>query len=486
MHEDWITSAGIDVGTSTTKLIISRLKINRVSGSFALPRFDIVDRKIVYRSPIIHTPLKNREEIDVETLSGWLSDQYQNAGIQLQDIQSGAVIITGETAIKKNAETILHHLADHSGKFVVAMAGAHLEGILAGKGSGALERSRQVAGVVANVDIGGGTANTVFFKRGQVLGTVTFHAGGRLIELDDTGMIHHLSPSIQPWLRHHNIHLTNGSRIDFPLLEHITGQLSQDLTDVLTGQKSLDQLKPLLHSTTVDNIPDIQDIIISGGIGSLWQNIKQPANLRDVAIYKDMGPLLAYQLKQILRQSTFQIIPPLFSSRATVIGAGMQSTELSGSTIYVDPSILPVRNVPVLSIDLTGITGTDDLSQQQLKTLIHEKMLTGKKIFTENEQIPFALSIQGLEHCSYRFNKNLAHTLHRSYRTLFPDAEALITVCQFDMAKALGHSLKLLAKDDYKIACIDQIDVKHGDYLDMGEIIPPSMVPVVIKTLAFS
>ncbi|MCK9911278.1 ethanolamine ammonia-lyase reactivating factor EutA, partial [Microbacteriaceae bacterium K1510] len=104
--------------------------------------------------------------------------------IKQSDIKSGAVIITGETATKRNAQQIVHLLAERSGDFVVATAGADLEGVLAGKGSGAEARSKQIHGIIANIDIGGGTANIAFFHRGKAIGTVTFHVGGRLIRID--------------------------------------------------------------------------------------------------------------------------------------------------------------------------------------------------------------------------------------------------------------------------------------------------------------
>ena len=138
--------------------------------------------------------------------------EYANAGLRMQDIKSGAVIITGETATKRNARHIVHLLAEKAGDFVVATAGADLEGVLAGKGSGAEERSKRMRGVIANVDIGGGTANAAFFRRGQVIGTVTFHIGGRLIRLDENGRIGYVSPHLQRWLDARGYSLAPGGR----------------------------------------------------------------------------------------------------------------------------------------------------------------------------------------------------------------------------------------------------------------------------------
>ncbi|MCK9905503.1 ethanolamine ammonia-lyase reactivating factor EutA, partial [Frankia sp. Cpl3] len=148
--------------------------------------------------------------------------EYEKAGIKQSDIKSGAVIITGETATKRNAQQIVHLLAERSGDFVVATAGADLEGVLAGKGSGAEARSKQIHGIIANIDIGGGTANIAFFHRGKAIGTVTFHVGGRLIRIDQHGFIHYISPAIQPWLRQNGYHLQEQQTTSYQTIADIT------------------------------------------------------------------------------------------------------------------------------------------------------------------------------------------------------------------------------------------------------------------------
>jgi ethanolamine utilization protein EutA len=60
-----------------------------------------------------------------------------------------------------------------------------------------------------------------------------------------------------------------------------------------------------------------------------------------------------------------------------------------------------------------------------------------------------------------------------------------VVVCENDMAKALGQALYIRSSGKLKILCIDQIKVDHGDYLDLGEPIRDTMIPVIVKTLAF-
>ena len=49
----------------------------------------------------------DRERLDAEPINEFVAEQYRKAGIKKQDIQMGAVIITGETARKANANKVL-------------------------------------------------------------------------------------------------------------------------------------------------------------------------------------------------------------------------------------------------------------------------------------------------------------------------------------------------------------------------------------------
>ncbi|MCL6458702.1 MAG: ethanolamine ammonia-lyase reactivating factor EutA, partial [Gorillibacterium sp.] len=187
--DQWVTSIGIDLGTGTTKLIVSKLRISRLSNDYSLPDYAIAERNLIYCGGMHPTPLIDEETIDVERIAAILDLEYGRAGIQFADIDTGAVIITGETANKANARQILHQLADRSGDFVVATAGPDLEGMLAGKGSGAEARSLELAGTVVNIDIGAGTANAAFFRGGRCECTVTLRIGGKSIRFDAKGTI---------------------------------------------------------------------------------------------------------------------------------------------------------------------------------------------------------------------------------------------------------------------------------------------------------
>ena len=157
--KETITSVGIDIGTSTTQLIFSRLTIENLASSYTVPRISIVDKEVIYRSYIYFTPLKSQQEIDVEAVRKIVKEEYEKAGMTPDMLQAGAVIIPGETARKQNANLVLEMLSDMAGDFVVATAGPDLESVLSCKGAGADRISEEERICVANVDIGGGTSD---------------------------------------------------------------------------------------------------------------------------------------------------------------------------------------------------------------------------------------------------------------------------------------------------------------------------------------
>ncbi len=184
-HEETILSVGIDIGTSTTQLIFSKLTIENEASSYVVPRINIVDKEVTYRSKIYFTPLLSQTEIDAEKVKKIIEAEYKAAGMKPEDLQTGAVIITGETARKHNANTVLASLSSMAGDFVVATAGPDLESVLSAKGAGADAFSEEHRQAVANIDIGGGTSNIALFQKGNLKGTSCLDIGGRLIKIEN-------------------------------------------------------------------------------------------------------------------------------------------------------------------------------------------------------------------------------------------------------------------------------------------------------------
>ena len=60
-------------------------------------------------------------------------------------------------------------------------------------------------------------------------------------------------------------------------------------------------------------------------------------------------------------------------------------------------------------------------------------------------------------------------------------------ICESDIGKVLGNTLKVMLGIDKQIISIDNIFVKDGDFVDIGEPVANGrVVPVVTKTLIFN
>ena len=189
-----LTSVGIDVGTTSTQLVVSRLRVENRASEFAVPEMTITSREVLYRSPVHFTPLMEEKLVDGSKLRTIVEGEYRNAGISRAVVDTGAVIVTGETSRRENARRVLDALSEYAGDFVVATAGPDLESVLAARGSGAVSYSRDTGKTVLHMDIGGGTSNLALIRNGEIVATGCLNVGGRLVKFSEQGQITDLSP----------------------------------------------------------------------------------------------------------------------------------------------------------------------------------------------------------------------------------------------------------------------------------------------------
>lgn len=471
MLQKWITSIGLDIGTSTTKLIVSKLLIANQQNQFTLPGCQIIDRRVTYASSIYTTPMLNDVEIDVQRLTVLLEQEYKNAGISLDQVEAGAVIITGETAKKQNAESIVHYLAEHAGDFVVATAGADLEGILAAKGSGAIDRSAETNAVIANIDVGGGTANIALCQNGKVIETFTLHVGGRLIRLNEDGLVTYVSSHLTEFLKNNSLTLREGEKATFEKLSSICQLLAEETVNYV---KALNQNSTLLVSPHTRSSIHPETIMVSGGVGAMMEKQK-PKTVKEVAIHGDVGPLLAYHFQSI------QVSQAAETTRATVIGAGMQNTEVSGSTVYIGSKRLPLKNIPIIEIP---VQQEETWNPQLFQERVRAACMQASTLFSA-EDPPAAIALSHFPYCSYKMLQELAKIISAEFIACFKGAKCLVVLCEQDIAKALGQALAKQRRE-LEIICLDQIDFTHGDYIDLGLPVAGEAISVSVKTLAFS
>jgi ethanolamine utilization protein EutA len=472
-----MVSVGIDIGTTTTQIIFSKLTLVDVSRAGQIPRIDITARKILYKSEIVFTPLLDDVTIDAQRLADILNREYGKAGINPDQIETGAVIITGETAKKKNADEILKIIAGLAGDFVVTVAGPHVESMIAGRGSGAAEYSRQHFNSVTNIDIGGGSANSAIFQQGNMVAAAAMNFGGRIIEIDHvTGKIRHLSQPARLILDHLGLHYNPGESPYLEDLYKITECMADLTVKLIEGTTS--PLAQKLYLTIPSPVSGKGKILMfSGGIGYYFYEPIPVRTLSDITIHDDLGPLLAQSLREQPVIKSYSCIRPSETLRATVLGASSQTVTLSGSTIWVDEGTLPLKNIPVVRTSLNN----NLLNTSAIPQAIHSA-LTRWDINPSNDF--FAIALEFDEQMDYPVLVQVANGLIDFARKI-SSTRPLIVIIKHDYAQVLGQTIKALAKE-LRILVIDQVGLTEGDFIDIGNpLMDGRVVPLSVKTLIF-
>lgn len=474
MSKETLLTVGIDLGTSTTQLVLSELTVENFASAFTVPRISISDKKVIYRSDIIFTPLLNQSEIDAEPIKAFVAEQYRQAGIHKQDIQMGAVIITGETARKSNANNVLRALSGYAGDFVVATAGPDLESIIAGKGAGAQTYSETKRKPVVNLDIGGGTTNLAVFKDGEVIDTACFDIGGRLIKLDQQQKITYIAPKIQEIINKKGLTLHLGDQAT----EQNLLPIISELVAVLENSIGLGTQSPF-YQLLVTNHPlrkgeELPIVTFSGGVADCLNTTST-----NLFKYGDIGLLLGKYLRKSLIFSEKEVLESAETIRATVVGAGSHTAEISGSIIAYREQILPVKNIPILKLAQEDET----LTVTELGQRIQEKLNWHR--IEETPQI--ALAIRGMSNPTFADIQRYGQGIVEGLASLVAEQIPIIVMVDEDMAKALGHSLSAHLPKDYPFICLDSVKVENGDYVDIGlPVAEGAVLPVIVKTLVFN
>lgn len=472
-----LLSVGIDIGTSTTQLILSELSIENMASVFTIPRISITDKKVIFKSDIIFTPILENNLINSDGIKEFVEQQYEKAGITKSAIQTGAVIITGETVRKENARVVANALSGFAGDFVVATAGPDLESIIAGKGAGTYSYSKNHHTTAVNFDIGGGTTNLVVFNDGDIEDTACFDIGGRLIKVDPRGIIRYISPKVEKIIRKEALDLRLNEKIDLKELDKILDIFVQVLENSLWIGKRSPYFELLITNKPLNTKLYIDGISFSGGVadGIAKESLENPFE------YGDIGLLLGKKIRESSLMTALNVIPTVETIRATVVGAGSHTTDVSGSTITYKKEILPLQNIPILQLSKDD---EDANNCGNLGNIIQEKV---KWFMVDGEVQMIGLGVEGVHSPSFQLIQNLAKEIIEGLDLLIQKKLPLVIIVKEDMAKALGHSLYAHLPENYPFVCIDSVHVRNGDYIDIGKpIAEGSVLPVVVKTLVFN
>lgn len=473
-----ILSVGIDVGTSTTQVVFSKLQMDNAGGYFSVPRVAIVDKEVVYKSEVYMTPLKTDVLIDTDALRDIVAAEFRKAGYRPEDTDSGAVIITGESARKENSDAVLKSLSDFAGDFVVSAAGPDMESLIAGKGSGAWQYSMDHHCRVANLDIGGGTTNVVLFEDGETLARGCLDIGGRLICMNPQGIITKVSPAAAVMAQAAGVSVSVGDRCDELKLTAVTRQMAAALNAYLgVGTKDIDAILRQIKTPGSSDFPrpeKVQAVFFSGGVADLIYH-----ESADTWAYGDIGVLLGRAIRESRLFTDFQKMEPGETIRATVVGAGTYTTTISGSTITYSDDIFPLKNIPVIKLD-------EELQEACFAGETEPVIRRIQWVLGQNDEEHFILAMPGKRNPGYMEMKRAAASIRQIMDRVQPPGEPILLVIESDIAKAMGQMIRQQPDLKRQVVAIDSIHVEDGEYVDMGKPMMNGMViPVVVKTLIF-
>ncbi|BCS95520.1 reactivating factor for ethanolamine ammonia lyase [Desulfoluna limicola] len=474
-----VTSVGIDIGTTTTQCVVSRLTVKNTAPGTLVPRMEITDKEVVYRSEIHFTPITDGNLVDTEKVFRLVEQEFALAGISPSEIDTGAVIITGETAKKENARRISGELAGYAGDFVVATAGGKLESVIAGRGSGASDYSRTRFKTVANIDIGGGTANIGIFKNGKAIDSCCINVGGRLMRVDGAEKrVLQITEPMARVLDDLGLTLRSGDSVDPMVIEIICRRMAEVVLNALKHSRLKGLEESLMMTEPLRLDYDVECVMISGGVADHAYTSSPCETIEEIARYGDIGPMLGRQIHQVFKGDGCDLIRPVETIRATVIGAGAQTVDVSGSTIVVDDNCLPLKNIPVVIPFGDGIPDRED----EVASAVLQSV---KSLYEEDAIEHVAVGVQGSGYLSYKKIQVLAKGILKGLAQITRAGLPVIVVMEHDSGKVLGQSLRVM-NPTAQVICVDQIEVGEGDYIDIGHSMAGgTVVPVVIKTLVF-
>ena len=471
MQEE-VISVGIDIGTSTSQLVLSRLVVENIASVFNVPRIKIIDREIIKRSRICFTPIIDGDVIDLERLKYFIDAEYKRLDIKHEEIKTGAVIITGETSRKVNAENVAECLSEFAGDFVVATAGPDLESIISGKGAGADILSDKEHAVVANLDIGGGTTNISVFKNGEVIDVACFDIGGRLIKFDEESRITYIAAKVKVIAEFISVHIVEGETADESKLRLIAEEMAKIL-EMSLGLREKNELYNILitnHGLSLGY--EIDNVSFSGGVADYIYGIQT-----ELMAFNDIGGLLG---QSIISSDIFKNLNIKKSNetiRATVIGAGSHTTDISGSTIFYNRDFFPMKNIPIIKISI------DEECSDKIADAVKKKVDWFK---THNDFQQIAVAFTGGTDHSFKYIRKLSRNLIDGLGELILNKFKVIVLVESDIAKVLGQTLYTELDFNSDVLCIDSITVNNGNYIDIGKpIANGNVLPVVVKTLVF-
>ncbi len=469
-EEDQISllSVGVDIGSSTSHLAFSRIVLERLEN-----RYVVTERETFFESEILLTPYTEGELIDAESIGRFLQQQYRDAQIEPNEIDTGALILTGVAVQRRNARRIGELFAQQTGKMVAVSAGDALEATMAAHGSGAAARSIRDSATVMNVDIGGGTSKIAVCAEGKVVDLTAIDVGARLICFDTERRITRVEKPGQLYAAELGLDLKPGATLGESAAVNLAGLLADRLVEAMRGLAPTAAGSPLLRLPPLAQQRQVDRMIFSGGVAEYFYG-KQSNS------FGDLGPLLASALRKRVDEFDTKISQPRELIRATVIGAAQYTTQVSGSTIYVSPlDVLPLRDVPVIVPDLR-------LEDEIDPYVIGAAILCELRKLDLDGGTAVAVFVRWKGSATFRRLDAFCRGLAQGLQPTLEHGHPLIIVGDSDVGGLMGMHCRQEMKLNNPIVSIDGLQLTQFNFVDIGSVLDTSgAVPVVIKSLIF-
>jgi ethanolamine utilization protein EutA len=471
-----LTTVGIDIGSSTSHMMFARVHLQRLGAALS-SRFVVVSRRIIWQSPILLTPYLPDFTIDIDELEGFIGGCYRYADIEPADIDSGAVILTGEAIKRRNARAIAELFSEEAGRFVCASAGHHMECQLAAHGSGAVALSRGHGARLLNVDIGGGTTKFALIENGHLTATAAIAVGGRLIVEDPKQGLVRIEEPGRTIAESLGIELALGQALAPTARERMVARMVRLLMRMIDRRPPDELMRRLL---VTDPWPDhlankgIDALTFSGGVAEYLYK-------RETRRFGDLGSDLAHDLGHALalRRDLPPVLDPGAGIRATVIGAAQFSVQISGNTIAIsNPDQLPLQNLPVMAFDLT-----EPIDAAAVAAAVRTALRWAD---IEEGSSPVALAFPWRGDPAHARLAALAAGICAALPRTLASALPLVLLIDGDIAMSLGRLISNETAPGANVIAIDGVQLKSLDYVDIGRRIDvTNVVPIIIKSLLF-
>ncbi len=464
-----LTSVGVDIGSSTSHLVFSRLELSQEG-----TRYVVRKRTVLSESEILLTPYTDDLTIDTERLGRFINAQYQRAGLKREDVDTGALILTGVAVRRRNSRAIAELFAEEAGRFVSVTAGDGLETTMAAHGSGAVARSGREDAVVLNIDVGGGTSKIAVCAGGRVREVTAMDVGARLVALDDANAVVRVEEAGRRHGGAVGVELELGRCLSEDALRAMAAEMADRLFEVIHRRELAPETRELLRLPPLAYRGGIDAVTFSGGVSEFIYGHAGNG-------FGDMGAVLGRELRQRVEGLGIPILEPAARIRATVIGASQYTIQVSGSTIFIaPPDAVPVRNVPVVRVDFEW---GDVIDGAKVAGAIDHAL---RRLDLQTGRQPAALAFHWDGSATFARLQAFCGAVAAGLRPVLDNGHPLVLVNDGDIGGILGLHFKEEMQLDTSIISVDGIALQEFDYIDVGALIPSSgAVPVVIKSLVF-